>query len=235
MKEDLRQLIYLAQIDAIIDELTQKREHLPTLIRELENEITDLESSLLGTLDQIKLLEHEKSQKEIELAEQRDWLAKREIKVKEIKTNKEYHAAVKEVNEGKKRIAKLEDEILKIQASMEEKTPNLKTFEVESNGKKATLTEEISNKKAEMDAIQTNIDDETTKRQNQLTLLGETMIKRYQAIKNRLTPAMAVAQDGTCLECHTRIPPQTYIELQKFQTLITCPRCHRILYLETLA
>ena len=42
--------------------------------------------------------------------------------------------------------------------------------------------------------------------------------------------ALAPARNSICMGCHMNIPPQTYNELQRFDSLKLCPFCNRILY-----
>ncbi len=46
--------------------------------------------------------------------------------------------------------------------------------------------------------------------------------------------AIAKVEDAVCEGCHMNIPPQMYNELQRFESLMYCPQCQRIIYSSTL-
>lgn len=233
LKNEITKLIDLAIADAAIDELMTQQETLPATIRELEIQLEGLEGKVTDKKSEITSLESQKKQKEIDLATQRDWINQRENLQKDIKTNKEYHAAVKEITVAKKNITDLEQAITDISASLETETPKISELESEASQSQSGIRQLIEEKKAKIESIASQALTETQKRAEIEKDIPEAILKRYKSIKSKLTPAMTSAEGGCCTECNTRIPPQMFIELQKSQQLITCPRCHRIFYLKS--
>lgn len=233
MKNELVKLIELSKIDAEIDALAEAREELPSQIDQLQNQANELEASLNEKKQELGLWEKDKRGKEQELAEKKDWIVKREGILKEIKTNKEYHAALKEIAQAKKTIADTESALLQLMGRTEERTKELAVLEKEVIDKKPPIEAQIQEKKGQIAVLERQVGDKTAERDRKEKELEETILKKYKAIKARLSPAVAPAGRGVCLECNMNIPPQLYLELQKFQQIISCPRCHRILYLET--
>ncbi|HEU0265389.1 MAG TPA: C4-type zinc ribbon domain-containing protein [Geobacterales bacterium] len=41
--------------------------------------------------------------------------------------------------------------------------------------------------------------------------------------------ALAEARDGSCLGCNLNLPPQLYNSLFRYEDLVTCPHCQRVL------
>lgn len=232
MKEDLAQLIALAAIDQEIDILLEQRENFPSQVSELEQKLKEVSSSLAAKKEEIRHLEAEKTRFESELSEQRDWIAKREEAVKQIKTNKEYHAALKEVAQTKKTVQTLDESLLSVMTRLEEETPKVAELESSITKESESIRAEIGALKGKIATLEGEIFARTAARKEKEATMKEVIVRRYRMIKTRVAPALAKTARGTCLECNTRIPPQLYIELQKFSAIITCPRCYRILYLE---
>ena len=153
--------------------------------------------------------------------------------MKEIKTNKEYHAALKEVAQTKKAITDIESTLLQLMGQIEERIKELATLEKEVIDKKPPIEQQIKEKKGQISVLEQQVGDKVAEHNKKEKELPEGILKKYKTIKARLSPAVAPAGHGVCLECNMNIPPQLYLELQKFKQVISCPRCHRILYLET--
>lgn len=230
----LKGLIQVVQIDDKIDALTDEQQNLPLMIQELEKEIASLDTNLNTTKKEISNLESQKRKDELDLQEQRDWIAEREKVLSNIKTNKEYHAALKEVSLAKKKVFQLEEQILKNMQQIEEKSPGIKTAEAESITRSQDLGGQITEKKAEIEKLKTEVEALVTARGEVEKNVDQGLLEKYKIIRKRMTPAMALAENGACCECNTRIPPQIVIEIQK-EMIITCPCCHRLLYLEEIS
>ncbi|MBI4411464.1 MAG: hypothetical protein HY541_03155 [Deltaproteobacteria bacterium] len=233
MKNELVKLIELSKIDAEIDAMAEAREELPSQIDKLQSQLNELENSLNEKKQELILWEKDKKTREQELTEKKDWIAKREGILKEIKTNKEYHAALKEVAQAKKAITDIESALLQLMGRIDERTKELADLEKEVIEKKPPIEEQIRGKKGQIGVLEQQVGDKTAERIQKEKELEEGLLKKYKTIKARLSPAVAPAGRGVCLECNMNIPPQLYLELQKFKQVISCPRCHRILYLET--
>lgn len=233
MKTELTKLILLAQIDAEIDQLLEKRESLPLRVTEIEAQVQELDQSLEHKRKEAASLKNELHQKTSTLSEQKEWIAQREIKVKEIKTIKEYQAALKEVAKSKKELSELESGINSLNTRLGEETKTTGEFESTSTPQRETLLGEIAQNREEISQIDTLIQQKQSEKTEKEKDLMEATLKKYQQIKKRISPAVSLAsENGVCQECNVNIPPQLFIELQKFQQIISCPRCYRILYIE---
>ncbi len=233
MKTELVKLILLAQIDAEIDVLIENRESLPLQIKEIEAKIQALDSSLEQKTREVSSIKNELHQKTSAFHEQKEWIAEREIKVKEIKTIKEYQAALKEVAKSKKELSELEASIHSLSARLEKETNAIQELESTSAVEKETLLTEMAQKKDQSFQINELIQQQQAEKIEKEKDLMEATLKKYRQIKNRISPAVSLAsKNGVCQECNVNIPPQLFIELQKLQQIISCPRCYRILYIE---
>ena len=59
------------------------------------------------------------------------------------------------------------------------------------------------------------------------------MLRIYEQIyKSRNGQAIALADNEQCFGCSMKIPPQTYNEVVRGDTLQMCPHCRRILYVD---
>jgi uncharacterized protein len=74
--------------------------------------------------------------------------------------------------------------------------------------------------------------DEARKRRDELAKTVDARLRRqYEMIFGRRRGLVVVeVRDGSCQGCHMRVAPQLYNDLQRNESVILCPSCHRILY-----
>ena len=98
-----------------------------------------------------------------------------------------------------------------------------------------SLQQKIENEKSqinqELEKIQNQLKDQLKIKEDLCTSINPTLMTRYERVLIRRQPAVAPVKSGTCQECNMNVPPQLHIEIQKCQTIISCPSCNRILYI----
>ncbi|MBX7147798.1 hypothetical protein K1X76_01830 [bacterium] len=231
MKDEFIKLAELSKLDAEIVEILDIIEDTPRLITNLNQEISKIESPITLLTKELDQAITQKKGNDFSLTEKKEWVASREAKSKEIKTNKEYHAALKEVNDGQRLIAKLEEENKTLEAIIEEKNQKIAALKEEITQKSAAIREQIAQHEAAVAQSRSEADGKMKNRDEFEKSISPVLIKKYKSIFQRVKPALSLAAQGLCTECNTRIPPQLFIELQKPDVLKSCPQCHRILFL----
>ncbi len=235
MKNLLPKLVHILKIDTEIDELLEFKESIPSAIEFFREELAALQTEHQAQNAKLINFESEKSQKEASIAEGKDFLVKREETAQEIKNNKEFHAVQKEINQSKRNIAILEEEIQRLVEQIEEIKPVVAELEQGIATQAADIEKKIAEKLEESKKLDFLIEEKIALRGNEEGLITPELLKKYKFIKSKIKPAMALADSGNCTECSTRIPPQMYIEIQKMDSLVICPRCHRILFINEAA
>ena len=148
-----------------------------------------------------------------------------------VKTNKEYQLFLREVDDNKKRKDALETELLEF---LDEKE-KIQEIVLETEKEYHLLRDQI---KAEQKEIEKkSIDDrelldEYLARQNEIgQTLDVALMNRFEKIsKMNNGSAVINVKNEVCMGCFMNVPPQLYIEVQRGNSLISCPQCSRILY-----
>jgi len=204
-------------------------------IEKLSQQIAGAEAAIQALSAEAEALAAERRAAEEKIRENSEKIAKDESRVGAIKNNKELNALTKEISAANKARKQSEQEKAALDSKIDEKkgllsaregelrelSGNLKRFMEEMEGKKAAWTGETG-KKQEM--------------RNSLTAeLSPGIVKKYENIRlKRGGLGIALVKDETCQGCYIHIPPQVYIQLRRgVEELLTCPHCHRILYVET--
>jgi hypothetical protein len=59
--------------------------------------------------------------------------------------------------------------------------------------------------------------------------VGRELLNHYERIANRRRPAVILVKEERCGGCRVGIPPQSFIEILRSETVVTCGNCSRIL------
>lgn len=231
MKDQLALLRELQNIDLELDVLTSQKKVLQDRLeenRELHRGLVlDLETQK-GELDEIKTLQ---SEKEKDLKEIQDNLKERKKRLLNVGSTKEYNAVEKEIEVLQKSQEQTEEELLRLveviestEASIETKTGMTKELEKK-------LKEEESNSADELGGLDKKIAALGTRTSKARSEVSKRVLYKYDFIRSR-RPGLAIvaAQEGHCTGCFMALPPQLFIQVQRAETLETCPSCQRILY-----
>lgn len=226
-------LVELQKVDAVIGEMKRKREETPRHLSELKTGLDDMKADLEKYEAELEELKKDRRTKEGLLQMEIERVHRSEGHLKDIKTQKEYQALLKEVEQGKKLNASREEDILRLTADIEEreKVASEKAEAVrvkdEEYGKEKELLE------GELARIDAEFDGERRRWEEISKGVKPNVLKMYQRVSERRTPTSVVpVKSGACTGCHMGLPPQLYNQVQKGNEMIQCPNCHRILYWE---
>ena len=231
MKEQILLLIELQRCDLEMKETKIKNEKLPDKIVELDTEFQYLEGKVEEEERRFEELNMTHREEEESLKRGIENLKKTKNRLLDVKTNKEYHAILKEIEIFEKKNSEIEDRIIYVLEEIDDVREGLKSKEEELNAyrlkyekERSEIEKEINSVDSELLACQEKIDDVREK-------IDADFIKKYEIIKERRNDIAVISvRNGICGGCHVNIPPQMYNELQKSEDLMLCPNCNRIIY-----
>jgi hypothetical protein len=223
-------LLKLQGLDYQLGELERSKDYLPDMILNLDGEIKAARQSLDELHDQLEATRLEHKRLELRVKDKTADLERLKSQMTHIKTNKEYDALSREIDNSKNEITESEDRILaalesidKLVKDIEERTAAVKEIE-KING------EQLANIKLEMDSVGDKIKIKHGERQNILVRLEAPLIAVYERVRRGKGAGTVVAvRHRACSGCFKTLPPQLIQELRKGETVITCDSCGRIL------
>jgi predicted nucleic acid-binding Zn-ribbon protein len=231
LQETLQLLIELQEIERKIKTLTEHKARAPKEIAALKEIKKEAEARLedkKAILESAKKLRRE-LEREVEDLEGRK--AKSKQKLLAVKSNKEYQATLKEIDDIEELVRRREDQIIEHMESADDLDRQIREHKL--------LVAEAS-KKLEEEGVQ--LEKEAKKADSLIMSLEEQkeqlkpkipsdLLKKYRFLRDkRAGVALAPVNRGTCEVCHMNLPPQTFIDLQKNETMMNCPNCQRIIY-----
>src|SRR3989304_6880940 len=229
--DQLRILVQLQDKDSRIAEIVEKQKNLPSIIASLRGKLDTAQQELSEASGGFDSATKERKTLESSLKDAETKVTKFKEKIPEIKTNKEYHALLKEIESAGQEKSDIEEKILilfekldELKVKRSEKENVVKVEEKVFNSEKEIiekdydqLAEVLKELESQKDSIVSNMDPKLLSEYNRL--LGDKKGLAVVSVKNE-----------HCLGCHMRIPPQVFTEIKKNEKISYCLNCKRILY-----
>jgi uncharacterized protein len=230
----LEQLKWLIQYQILEDKkakLVRSCEETPRRIAEIGKEFEKFESVFLG-----KKAEQEHAKKlhrslEQEIATLEDKIKRSKIRMGEIKNNKEYTAILKEIDDQQKEISEKEDRALELMETIEYLGRELKDLGKEVEAQRQEMEKDNRELQLEVEQLKDRLDHLEQQQERVRTKLDADIWKRAEVLLEKQGGiAVAPVENGLCQVCHLNIPPQKFIELQRDESILNCPHCHRFIF-----
>ncbi|MBF0120559.1 MAG: hypothetical protein HQK79_17145 [Desulfobacterales bacterium] len=231
MKEEIVKLLNLQTVERDIEKIKKMLNDVPLKVDSLDSKLNQAKQSIEDETALLNELKKKYRSYDAELKTIQSGIDKSQERLSSVKTNKEYQASLKEIDEAKSKKSKFEDEVISCLYDIEEaekkvaiKNKELKNIEFEIHLEKGKMEKEVLEGKDNLGHL--NIEyDKLSK------LVDPKLLKRYATIKTQVRwPFIASVKESACMGCNMNIPPQLYNELQRWDSLKLCPHCQRIIY-----
>ncbi len=231
VKDKLKALYQLQQVDLKLDGLLEERGDLPAEVGELETKITTLKTQIKENDDYLKKAVIRKKEIDKELDEIRKRIDKyTDMRVK-VKTNREYDALSKQIDNSKEKLQSLHKELEGIQSKETTSGRDVEKLKQEYDSEE----EVYSSKKVELEELVSLTHDEEKRyvkeREKHVQKLDRQSFSRYEMIR-KATKGKAivpVVRRNACGGCYNVLPPQRLLDLRQMEKIFTCDHCGRIL------
>ena len=234
MKEQISLLVKLqgieteaGSIQSILNDTQSKLETLDAGLMEYERTIEEQES----IIDKLK---KQYRDYESDLRINLDKEKKTQVKLRSVKTNREYQSLLKQIEEEKAKNSKIEDKMIECLDLMDEtekiiamkKDEYLKLSDSVKN-EKEIIKQESKQRRITLSKLDKD-------REKVSCMIDPELMKKYLMIKKQNSGGLAVVpvKDALCHGCNMNLPPQLYNELFLGDSLKFCPNCQRIIYLK---
>ncbi len=233
LKEQLGTLIQLQDVDRQIYLLKEEKESKPKEIEELKlafeskkQGLADLEKSLLDAQKQRK-------DKELELATKEEGIKKLQSQLFQLKTNKEYHAMLAQIQDSKADNSVIEDKILELFESADKVKGEVEAERQRLVGEEKIFNEDKKKVDEKVKEIESKLAQLEAQRNQVLPKIDKKILGQYERIlSNRDGLAIVSVKENTCKGCNMHVPPQVINLIRMYERIITCEVCNRILYVD---
>jgi len=232
LKDQIRKLVDLQVMDEEIFRFKRELREKPAELEDLKLEFESKKVTLKSLEDKLKTVQVTQKELELELKVKEEGIAKADGSLSLLKTNKEYQARLLEIENLKADKSIVEEKILMGYDTVDAAR---KAMEAE----KATVAQyekEFSAKKKQVDDDSALINDQLKVKESQRERLAPEVrpdcLSRYERVlKNKDGLGIVKVIDHACGGCYMHLTEQVMNELKKFEQLIACDQCARILYL----
>lgn len=223
-------LLELQRIDYQLGELERSKDYLPDMIASLEAGIKEAEKALHEVTDNLEATRLEHRRLELRVKDKTAELERLKGQMTSIKTNKEYDALSREIDNVRNDITASEDAILQaleaietLGKEIEEKTGALAEI-------RSTNGEQLATIRSEMDSVGDKIKIKLGERENILVRLDRGIVSVYERVRRgKGAGAVVTVRSRACSGCFKTLPPQLIQEIRRGERTITCDSCGRIL------
>lgn len=230
-REQIELLISLQETEAAAAKIQVILDALPAKIARLEAGLKEFEDAIAREKETLSELKKAYRSWDAEIQTNQARIKKREEQLRAVKTNKDYQAILKEIEEIKKTSSRIEDETLACLDKIDAAENAVKEKQAAYLAEEAEMTQQKAVFAAEADSDRRALNELLAQRDALCGKINDNIMRLYENIKaNARGIAIVQVKNCICTGCHMNIPPQMYNELHRENELRTCPHCHRMLY-----
>lgn len=231
LKEQLKALEQIQEIDLKIDSLRKNKGTLPAALKALDDQIGKISAS--ASIKKTSLAELEKMQRQTTAAMElnKDRITRSTSRLESVQNSQEFQAAQKEIEQLRKQKDSLDEQTKKsavdgeaIRAALGEFDAQIAKFKEERDAQAAMLTGQTGKMEEEISVLMA----ERSKHSPNVEARLLIQYDKVRAARAGLGIVPAIA--GRCKGCNMMVPPQQFNEIQRGSALHSCPSCHRVLF-----
>jgi hypothetical protein len=233
IKDQIRKLIELQEVDGEIYTLKKSLEEKPVYLAELKSRFEEKKATLKGLEEKAKTILLSRKAKEGDLQAKEEATIKANGQLSQLKTNKEYQAKITEIENIKADKSIIEEQILisydegdKVNAEVDKEKKLLAQEETTYLGEKSKIEEEVKGLQDKIKVLQ-------NKRHQMTPGVDPANLAIYERILGKKEGVAIVPVRGSsCGGCYMNVTPQMLNEIKMHDRFVSCESCNRILYIE---
>jgi predicted nucleic acid-binding Zn-ribbon protein len=230
LREQLRALIKLAEIDALARNVDDRLKGIPAELEERRSAVKALEALVERQRATIVEAERLLAQQEADIATRSEGLSKAKGKSAKARTMREAEAAEREleairrtIKDGEVEKERLKEQVAQTTASLDAPVQTLEEQKAELAAAEQASEAKLSELRIEREKIVVGRDEFARK-------IDKPYLRLYDRLRTKLVPAVCEVAAETCTGCRMQMPPQRFIQLQKGTEIMQCQMCNRIVY-----
>ncbi|MDR3274527.1 MAG: C4-type zinc ribbon domain-containing protein [Endomicrobium sp.] len=231
MKQDLELLYELQNYDLKIDEIKKKISQTPYLIKEKMRALEDKKTEVSVQKQSFIELNCLKKEKEAVLDSKDKAISKRSMELNTVKANDIYKILLLEIERAKADKNAIEDEILDLMDKIDGESIVVKSGDTELKEFEQKIKNEMNDLEEYAKKLKEEIISIVKEREIQKLKINKAVLVNYERLREGRDGREISLIDGTsCEVCGMVLRPQLINMAQKYQELVFCDNCSRILF-----
>ncbi len=233
IRTQIKKLVELQKIDFEIYNFKRELREKPDFIAQLKEKFENNKDGLKKLEEKLKAFLLDRKAKELELQGREADIAKANMQLFILKTNKEYQAKLLEIEHIKADKSVIEEKIL----ILFDEGDQVNALIVQEKNKVAEEERKFLAQKNEVDGLIKELQDKLkimeAKRNQIVPEINPAQLSRYERIlENKDGLALVPIKKHCCGGCFMNVPEQVINEMKMHDRFISCEMCARLLYLE---
>lgn len=231
MEIDFDKLIELQRLDEEIQNARRLLEGIPQLVGNIEKKIEA--GSLIEAEAKDKLARNQKRRRELEseVKDLKALISKYKRQLNEVKTNKEYTAMLREIDEVQHKLEAAEEAVIAEMIAADDIEAEIKAAGQKKVQEEQSLLREKEAFNDKAAGLRAAIDELDRRRSAILPSVPAELVRIYETLsRTKGGLALSLVKGEFCSACHMRIRPQMLNEIKAREELIYCENCGRLLY-----
>ncbi len=229
--DQIKQLVELQKVDDEIHAVRLDMESAPQELAELEQQFAQVDARRNHILDKLAHLEDQKKRISLEIDDDSAKIKKSKNKMMQVGNTREYHAMMREMDSMEKVNRTREEEKMTLLEELQTQNKALEVINEEYAIVKAKLESKRENLESRVAKARAALEELNGKRATVGKVIPSPVFMRYEFIRQRLEhPVIVAVSEGICSGCNISVPPQSFIELQRGQQILSCPNCQRLIF-----
>ncbi len=230
METRLQSLYTLQKIDTELQDIHEMKGDLPQIVEALESKVEELKKKIKDYNDMIKQSKISRDKADVEILDLAEKVEKYKKQQLQVKSNKQYDALTKEIENAENTSAKLEKEMELLERNMVAAKAEVDTHTAQLG----ESTAELQDRQKELREVNKEHEKEESKlrheREKIVGKIDRDDLAKYELIrKAKGGNAVVPVKRGACGGCFKRVPPQMILELRQNSKFYQCEHCGRIL------
>ncbi len=229
--DQIKQLVELQKVDDAIFAVRQELESAPRDLEELEQRFEAADAQRNRVLDKLAHLQEQQKRLSLEIDDDSARIKKSKNKLMQVGNTREYHAMMREMDSMEKVNRSREEEKMTLLEELQLQNDALAQIDRDYSALKAELEVKRDGLEEKLRKAKDNLEELNEKRSQVSKFIPQPVFMRYEFIRVRLEhPVIVAVKDGVCSGCNIAVPPQSFIELQRGQQILSCPNCQRLIF-----
>lgn len=224
LKEYQDVLIRIAELDRLLSNIPPEIENMEVEWKAAQKRIEELSTKK-------EELDSRQKEQQSALTEAKDKESKFEKDLHDVTNNKEYHAVLKEIDMAKKLVNSVQDDISSRNKELDEIKAKIEENTNLESELKTSYDAAMANHNDSLAEYKTERDQKLKIRDSLAGKVPERLMRQFERIASRRNGiGLSDCIGAICRACNVRVRQNIVDELRKYQRIITCESCKRILY-----
>lgn len=235
MLTEIEKLLALQDRDQRIASLKKELASLPVERQARENQLAQAAARLEQAKTRARQIEIERKQLEGEVQVKETAITRYKTQQMQTKKNEEYSALAHEIEAAQKIIAGLEDQELVLMEELDSLKPQIATAEAAYVEDKKNIDAHLAGLVTKKTNLEAQLQEFEGLSETLAQAVDEDVLDKYRRLFKTKEGRAVVPLDpdhGVCAGCHMKVTTQTVVEVKAEKSLVHCPQCGRILFLE---